>query len=207
MYIGKDNINEWQTCDVIEGACSVQCGGPNTLVCDTREWTYTHPRESSGWLDVKVIIEIVGDEGAGETVEVVLGSAYFYYSISDYRSPMLVDVSPNAISSEGALVLTGMNFGYWLQDYRTVYVGTGAAPQGGNIKTTSSDVQTEATHATCRPDEVFYLLPIVRVFAAKQKICAHTVPFFISTFQNIIFFLIVSCFVRTKHSPLPYQCS
>jgi len=169
VYIGSDDIDglatsEWQTCDVIEGACSVQCGGPNTLVCDTREWTYNNPRSGSGWLDVKVIIEIVGDLGASETVEVVLSAAFYYYSMSDYRSPMLVGVTPNAISSEGALTLSGVNFGYWLQDYRTVYVGTGAPPQGGNIKTTSSDVPKEATHATCRPDEVCRSIFLPRFF-------------------------------------------
>ena len=30
-------------CDVIEGACSVECGGPNTLVCDTNPWTFDTP--------------------------------------------------------------------------------------------------------------------------------------------------------------------
>lgn len=156
MYIGSDD-SEWVTCDVIEGACSVQCGGPNTLICDTREWTYTNPRTVSGWLDVKVMVEIVGDDGAAETTEMVITSAFYYYAISDYRTPMLVGVEPHAVSSEGALQLTGVNFGYWLQDYRTVYVGSGAPPQGGNVKTTTSNVQTEATHATCRPEEVIYL--------------------------------------------------
>lgn len=153
VYIGSD-ASEWQPCDVIEGACSVQCGGPNTIVCDTRQWIYNDPRSASGWLDVKVVIEIVGDLGASETTEVVLSSSYYYYAISDSRSPMLVGVTPNAISSEDALVLNGVNFGYWLQDYRTVYVGTGAPPQGGNVKTAFSNVQTEATHAVCRPEEV-----------------------------------------------------
>jgi hypothetical protein len=153
VYIGRDD-RMWQPCDVIEGACSVQCGGPNSLVCDTRGWTYNDPLSPSGWLDVKVVIEIVGDLGASETTEVVLSSAFYYYAISDYRSPMLVGVAPNAISSEDAVVLKGTNFGYWLQDYRTVYVGTGAPPQGGNVKTALSNVQKEATHAVCRPEEV-----------------------------------------------------
>jgi len=123
-------------------------------VCDTRQWIYNDPQSASGWLDVKVVIEIVGDLGASDTTEVILSSSYYYYAISDYRSPMLVGVTPNAISSEDALVLNGVNFGYWLQDYRTVYVGTGAPPQGGNVKTAFSNVQTEATHAVCRPEEV-----------------------------------------------------
>ena len=48
-------------------------------------------------------------------------------------SPSLTAVSPRAASSEEALTLTGKNLGYWMQDYRLVYVGTGRAPQGGNV--------------------------------------------------------------------------
>ena len=71
VYIGDDK-NQVQ-CDVIEGACSVQCGGPNTLVCDTGEWTFEDsPRVSSGWLDVTVQIEVFANAGAGEMVTLVL---------------------------------------------------------------------------------------------------------------------------------------
>ena len=64
VYIGRDD-EEWVPCDVIEGACSVECGGPHTLVCDTRAWTFNEEnfRSGSGWLDVKVEIEIFADAG------------------------------------------------------------------------------------------------------------------------------------------------
>jgi hypothetical protein len=53
VYIGDGD--DQVPCDVIEGACSVQCGGPNTLVCDTGAWTREEsPRKGSGWLDVTV---------------------------------------------------------------------------------------------------------------------------------------------------------
>ena len=54
VYIGNDD-DGWQTCDVIEGACTVKCGGPKTLICDTTEYvTGSSKRAASGWLDVKV---------------------------------------------------------------------------------------------------------------------------------------------------------
>ena len=36
VYIGDEDSDTWETCDVIEGACSVECGGPNTLVMRSR---------------------------------------------------------------------------------------------------------------------------------------------------------------------------
>lgn len=43
VYLGNEDTDEWVPCDVIEGACSVQCGGPNTLVRlavrPRREWS------------------------------------------------------------------------------------------------------------------------------------------------------------------------
>ena len=62
VYIGSDST-EWVPCDVIEGACSVDCGGPNTLVCDTGPWTFNAFSSDSGWLDVKVQIEVFADGG------------------------------------------------------------------------------------------------------------------------------------------------
>ena len=133
VYIG-DGSNQ-VPCDVIEGACSVQCGGPNTLVCDTGAWTReSSPRIGSGWLDVTVYIEVFADGGAGEMVEIVLPEAFYYYGTTETPYvPALTGLTPHAASSEEALTLTGTNLGFWIQDYRLVYVGTGRAPQGGNV--------------------------------------------------------------------------
>jgi len=38
---------------------------------------------------------------------------------------------------------------YYIQDYRNIYVGTGRAPQGGNINTGAT-----TTHAVCRPEDL-----------------------------------------------------
>ena len=135
------------------GACSVDCGGPKRIVCETQEWTHeTSRRTNSGWLDVKVMIEILGDYGANEMVELVLSRAFYYYGTSHMNNPMLLGVSPHAASSEEAIMMTGKNFGFWIQDYRMVYVGKGRAPQGGNVVTSgSSTISIEPTHTQCRP--------------------------------------------------------
>ena len=140
----------------------MECGGPNRLICDTGEWTESGSRRTdSGWLDVKVMIEIFGDYGAGEMVELVLSNAFYYYGTDHNKNPMLLGVSPRAASAEGALTLTGNNLGYWMQDYRMVYVGTGRAPQGGNVVTALTatatgalSVLTVTTHVQCRPGEL-----------------------------------------------------
>jgi hypothetical protein len=152
-YIGSDET-EWVALDVFAGACTVQCGGPNTLIADTGPWTYGNFRTHSGWLDLKVYVEVFADKGAGEMVELVLENAYYYYHNAYRYSPMLLEVTPHAASSEEALTLKGNNFGYWIQDYRIVYVGSGRAPQGANINDGQSNTETLTTHAVCRPEDL-----------------------------------------------------
>lgn len=156
VFIGS-NTRGWVPCDVIEGACTVQCGGPNTLVCDTNPWP-GGALSDSGWLDVKVMVEQL--EFGGTFVEMVLPNAYLYRNIADLKVPMLTGVAPHAGSSEDAITLTGSNLGYWIQDYRLVYVGVGRAPQGGNVNNqkTAEDgtllgvanLAKVTTHALCR---------------------------------------------------------
>jgi len=81
-------------------------------------------------MDVKVMIEVTGEHGAGEMVSLTLKNSYYYYGLGHSYSPTLTGVSPKAASSEAPLTLTGNNFGYWLQDYRIVYIGTVRAMGG-----------------------------------------------------------------------------
>ena len=53
VAIGSD-AKGWVACDVIEGACTVDCGGDKKIVCDTRAW---HADTMSGWKDVWVRVE------------------------------------------------------------------------------------------------------------------------------------------------------
>lgn len=114
VFIGSDST-EWQRCDVIEAVCSVQCSGPNTLICDTRPWTHGPPLSDSGWLDVKVMIESYNEDGAGDMITLRLSQVYYYYGIANRYTPMLLSVTPRAASSEEALTITGTNIGYWMQ--------------------------------------------------------------------------------------------
>mmetsp|Transcript_24658 Transcript_24658/g.50607 ORF Transcript_24658/g.50607 Transcript_24658/m.50607 type:complete len:191 (+) Transcript_24658:89-661(+) len=114
VYIGNSD-NGWSQCDVIEGACTVQCGGPNTLVCDTGEWTAGSNTQSSGWLDVKVMIEVFAGGGANEMYTLVLEDAYYYYSDNTYTVPKLLDVFPHSASAEEPLTIRGTQLGYWIQ--------------------------------------------------------------------------------------------
>lgn len=129
VFIGSDSRG-WVQCDVIEGACTVECGGPHTLVCDTGPWTAP---AFNGWLDVKVMIEVFGQRGADETVVIYKRSAYFYYGKDYAYSPTITGVVPHAASADEGITLSGLNLGYWIQDYRIVYVGSGRAPQGGIV--------------------------------------------------------------------------
>ena len=78
VYIGT-TAKGWVQCDVIEGACSVKCGGPKTLICDTGAWDTAYKRTDSGWLNVKVMIESFSTAGANSMVELTLSSAFYYY--------------------------------------------------------------------------------------------------------------------------------
>jgi hypothetical protein len=84
----------------------------------------------------------------------LLNEAYYYYDDDYTYAPKLIDVSPHAASSEEPITIKGANLGYWIQDYRMVYVGSGRAPQGGNINNGQTATETGTTHAVCRPGEL-----------------------------------------------------
>lgn len=99
MYIG--NEEHQVQCDVIEGACSVECGGPKTLICDTREWPESLSTGSSSvWLDVTVYVEVLGDLGP-ELKTLRLANAFRYHQRGHNAFvPTITDVSPHAASAE-----------------------------------------------------------------------------------------------------------
>ena len=82
VYIGTDDAG-WTTCDVIEGACTVKCGGPKTLICDTNPWISSNDLSASGWVDLMVLIQVFANGGAGEFVTVTLEDAFYFYAIHD----------------------------------------------------------------------------------------------------------------------------
>lgn len=106
-------------------------------------------------MDVKATIEIMGDDGAGETTEVVSEIAQLHDSLASFKETSIVlGVNLNAISSKGALNLSGVNIGCWLQDYCTANACRGALLQGRIIKMKLSNFTNEVARATCWLDEV-----------------------------------------------------
>jgi len=154
VYICRDDMGDGfgtsarQTHDMLQGACSIQYGGPYSLIYEMREWTYYN---ALSWLHAAVMVGATSDDGAGASTKLLLEGAHFYYSVADKNSLMLVGVSSNSISSKGAMTLLHVNFECCLQeDYRTEHGSTGGPQQEiGNSKTSSSNVQMEATLATC----------------------------------------------------------
>ena len=138
VKIGTDSSG-YVDCDVIEGACTVDCGSAYRIVCDTGEWTSD---SSTGWLNVVVTI----DEST-EEFEVVCSNCFAYKATSDASSPRLTSITPRHAGANEVLLVHGDNFGSAIDDYTNIYVGAGRPPQGGNIDTGSTN-----THAVCRPD-------------------------------------------------------
>ena len=182
MYICRDDIGDGigtsvrQTRDTVEGTRSIRLfEGSNSLVRHTRELTYyMHPRDALNWpRAAAVVVEAMGDDGAGASTDLLLEVAHFCFSVADKDSLMLVGVSSNAISGVGATTLSHVNFEHCLQeDYCTEHGGTsGPQQQSENIKTSSSNVQTEATRTTGRPDEVCCLASLPHIFFAQQLFC------------------------------------
>ena len=99
VYIGSGD--KQVQCDVIEGACSVECGGPKTLICDTQEWPEDMDTgSSSAWLDVTVYVEVLSD--MGPAVKTLTLTNAFQYHQRGYNAfvPTITTVSPRAASAE-----------------------------------------------------------------------------------------------------------
>ena len=140
VEIGDDSSG-WVGCDVIEGACTVDCGGPYRIVCDTGPWLAD---EQTGWLDVRVTVT----EGEFAATATCAG-CYAFRPSSHASAPRLTSVSPRHAGAGDVLQLLGENLGEAVEDYTNIYVGAGRPPQGGNIDTGASD----DAHAVCRADE------------------------------------------------------
>ena len=147
VAIGSD-AKGWVACDVIEGACTVDCGGPRKIVCDTGAWVSD---ASDSWLDVRVTI----DESV-QTYEAVCSGCFAYKATSESRSPVLESITPRHQGAGGVLLVRGANFGEAVEDYYNIYVGVGRPPQGGNIDTGDTN-----THAVCRPDDLNLAVDLV----------------------------------------------
>lgn len=143
VYIGKAS-KSWVQCDVIEGACTVDCGGGTKIVCDTQAWTSD---TASGWLDVWVIVD-----DSISSYDLIKQNAFYYQPTSHQSSPKMTEVWPRHARAGEVVLMRGEALGTSVADYRMIYVGPGRPPQGGNVNDGTSASTT--THAVCRADDL-----------------------------------------------------
>ena len=132
----------WNECKVVEGACTVDCGGPKRLVCDTGPWPTEGPDVFWGHLHVKV--QVTRDK---DVHTVIKEYAFRYRRPHDSRNPKLQLVTPRAAAAGDAITLRGTSFGGSIKDYLNIYIGKGTPPAGGNLNSIPS-------HAVCRPEDL-----------------------------------------------------
>lgn len=158
IEIGSDTKG-WASCAVVEGACTVDCGSANRIVCDTDQvpegWLTAADGSDidladldTGDLEVKVTVcRSLCDSATPELATVIATKPFAFKPARDsHINPTLLGVSPQQIPADSTLSLTGSRFGNSIKDYRVVYVGAGRPPIGGNI-----DTGTTTIHAVCRP--------------------------------------------------------
>ena len=163
VFSGDDNSG-WVACDVVEGACTVDCGGDKRIVCDTRAWTSTLNnwvyldgvwlQASSGALTCKVQVD-----DTISTYDLIKENCFQYLSSTVSGVPRLTHIYPRHAAAGSGIALRGHHLGRYVSEYRTIYIGAGRPPQGGNIQVESGFVKEEgenapSTHALCRADDL-----------------------------------------------------
>ena len=114
VEIGNDSKG-WATCRVVEGACTVDCGSANRIVCDTEQvpdsWLPDDgdlANVDTGPLDVKVNVCRGGcDGGVPDMVEVRTGPFEFTSARNSRSNPTLLGVEPRHLSADMGISLTG----------------------------------------------------------------------------------------------------
>ena len=113
VEIGNDSIG-WTECHVVEGACTVDCGSANRVVCDTEpvpeSWAGGGELADvdTGPLEVKVSVCREGCDGASpQTQEVRAGPFEFTAARDSHTNPTLLGVHPRQLSADAALSLSG----------------------------------------------------------------------------------------------------
>lgn len=148
VTLGSDSIG-WSACDVVQGACTVDCGSQSRIVCDTPEF---HPDQSLQPLNLKVGVQ------KASTVEHELSRSFTCVQPEHSAlAPTVLGVTPRHASANWAVNITGSRFGSNIKDYRTVFIGSGRPPSGGNIQGSQGENRTVpggATHAICRPQSL-----------------------------------------------------
>ena len=83
----------WSKCDVVEGACTVDCGSSSKVVCDTTQFEADH---TGLQLDVKVV---VSKGNVGAETNFLYGAFRCDSPKHSYTSPSIIGVSPRHVST------------------------------------------------------------------------------------------------------------
>ena len=121
VFIGTDTLG-WTECAVVEGACTVDCGSANRIVCDVLEVPDAWVAESVGGgaehvdvPDLNVKVEVCAFEC--ETPDPVMhtvtaGSSFHFQPARDSTTnPTLLGIEPRHLTTGGAVRLEGSKFG------------------------------------------------------------------------------------------------
>ncbi|GMH51232.1 hypothetical protein TL16_g00968 [Triparma laevis f. inornata] len=166
-YLAPFGASPWVKCDVIEGACTVDCGGVRKIVCDTRPFEmndfntteFRALKNAEESFFQKYRPPLPGSWAAMRYPEVMLDDRYYKYDIGTKGSICNCDENTAGCLTDGfkyacprpiwaktrSDCISGTNLGMHLKDYRTIYFGPGRPPQGGNL-------ESESNSALCRAD-------------------------------------------------------
>jgi hypothetical protein len=132
VHIGADSVG-WVECNVVEGACTVDCGSSKRIVCDTLTMPESWVADAGGDVasvrtasNLQFRVNVCRDQCDTSTPvmhEVRYGSFQFTSARDSTSNPVILGVEPRHLTAGGALSLTGSKMGNSIKDYRVVYVG------------------------------------------------------------------------------------
>eukprot|EP01052_Picozoa_sp_SAG31_P047014 SAG31_NODE_9228_length_1313_cov_0.916804_1_plen_269_part_00 len=133
----------------MQGACTVDCGSQSRIVCDTPKF-----QTGQSWAPLNLK---VGVQKASTDEHELPTSFTCVQPQHSALAPTVLGVTPRHASANWAVNITGSRFGSNIKDYRTVFIGSGRPPSGGNIQGSQGENRTvpgSATHAICRPQSL-----------------------------------------------------
>lgn len=160
VQIGRDGVG-WAECDVIEAACSVDCGSSSRVVCDLKPFIWEEedavpaPQDTRGGRAMAdaarstPFLDILVETKYGK-MRSTLGNAFqFLPAVGHTSAPKLRGVWPRSFTAEHVLNITGTGLPTDIKDYRVAFVGNGPPIMGGNVGVGRTTVQ-----AQCRPQNL-----------------------------------------------------
>ena len=164
VTIGRLLNGEWVggDCEVLEGACTVECGSDTKIFCDTPAWDPAHGvGRGTGWVRDQDSFRLniytdcaKGLTGCAKTLQWSERGGFFYQR--DQLTPTVRSIHPRYIHAGAVVRMAGSNWGEYIRAYRHgVYIGRGRPPMAGNIVTQEAgSAEKTSTQALCRPEDL-----------------------------------------------------